>query len=34
VPDVHSPLWAPVRAPTIKAAMRAQTAILMDLLGG
>jgi len=34
VPDVHSPLWVPVRAPTIKAAMRAQTAILMDLLGG
>jgi len=32
VPDVHSPLWAPVREPTIKAAIGAETAILMDLL--
>jgi hippurate hydrolase len=32
VPDVHSPLWAPVREPTIKAAITAETAILMDLL--
>ena len=32
VPGVHSPLWAPVREPTIKAAIRAETAILMDLL--
>jgi len=29
---VHSPLWAPVREPTIKAAIGAETAILMDLL--
>ena len=34
VPGVHSPLWAPVREPTIKAAILAETAILMDLLGG
>jgi hippurate hydrolase len=34
VPGVHSPLWAPVREPTIKAAIRAETAILMDLMGG
>ena len=34
VPGVHSPLWAPVREPTIKAAIRAETAILMDLLNG
>ena len=34
VPSVHSPLWAPVREPTIKAAIRAETAILMDLLNG
>jgi hypothetical protein len=32
VPDVHSPLWAPVREPTIKAAITAETAILMDLM--
>ena len=32
VPGVHSPLWAPVREPTIKAAISAETAILMDLL--
>jgi len=34
VPGVHSPLWAPVREPTIKSAIRAETAILMDLLRG
>ncbi len=32
LPGVHSPLWAPVREPTIKAAIAAETAILMDLL--
>lgn len=32
VPSVHSPLFAPVREPTIKAAILAETAILMDLL--
>jgi hippurate hydrolase len=32
VPGVHSPLWAPVREPTLKAAIRAEMAILMDLL--
>jgi len=32
VPGVHSPLWAPVREPTIKAAIGAETAILMDLM--
>jgi hippurate hydrolase len=34
VPGVHSSLWAPEREPTIKAAIRAQTAILMDMLEG
>jgi hippurate hydrolase len=34
VPGVHSPLWAPEREPTIKAAIRAETAILTDLLDG
>jgi hippurate hydrolase len=34
VPGVHSPLWAPEREPTIKAAISAETAILMDLLSG
>ncbi len=34
LPGVHSPLWAPVREPTIKAALSAETAILMDLLNG
>jgi hippurate hydrolase len=29
---VHSPLWAPVREPTLKAAMSAETAILLDLM--
>ena len=32
LPGVHSPLWAPVREPTIKAAIGAETAILMDLM--
>jgi hippurate hydrolase len=32
LPGVHSPLWAPVREPTIKAAIGAETAILVDLL--
>jgi amidohydrolase len=34
VPSVHSPLWAPVSEPTIKAAIGAETAILMNLLNG
>jgi hypothetical protein len=34
VPGLHSPLWAPEREPTIKAAISAETAILMDLLDG
>ena len=34
VPSVHSPLWAPAREPTIKAAIGAETAILMDFLNG
>ena len=32
VPGVHSPLWAPEREPTIKAAIGAEVAILTDLL--
>lgn len=32
LPGVHSPLWAPLREPTIKAAIGAETAILTDLL--
>jgi len=32
IPGVHSALWAPLREPTIKAAIDAETAILMDLL--
>ena len=34
VPGVHSPLWVPEREPTLKAAISAETAILMDLLKG
>ena len=34
VPAVHSPLFAPEREPTIKAAIEAETAILLDLLNG
>lgn len=33
VPAVHSALFAPEREPTLKAAMRAETAILLDLMG-
>lgn len=32
LPGVHSPLWAPEREPTLKAAIAAETAILLDLL--
>ena len=32
LPNVHSPLWAPVYEPTLKAAIGAETAILLDLL--
>lgn len=32
VPGPHSPLWAPEREPTLKAAITAETAMLMDLL--
>jgi len=32
LPGVHSSLWAPVREPTIKAAIMAERAILMDLM--
>ena len=32
LPGVHSSLWAPVREPTLKAAIRAETAILLDLM--
>ncbi len=32
LPGVHSPLWAPVLEPTIKAAIGAETAILADLM--
>ncbi|HEY6894882.1 MAG TPA: amidohydrolase [Rhodanobacteraceae bacterium] len=32
LPGVHSPLWAPEREPTIKAAIEAEIAILEDLL--
>jgi amidohydrolase len=34
LPGVHSPLWSPEHEPTIKAAIRAETAILLDLLDG
>ena len=34
VPAVHSPLFAPEREPTIKAAMAAEVAVLEDLMGG
>jgi amidohydrolase len=34
LPGLHSPLWAPEREPTIKGAISAETAILMDLLNG
>jgi hippurate hydrolase len=32
VPAPHSPQWAPVREPTLKAAVRAETIALLDLL--
>jgi hippurate hydrolase len=32
VPGLHSPQWAPEREPTLKAAITAETAILLDLL--
>jgi amidohydrolase len=32
VPAPHSPQWAPVREPTLKAAVRAETVALLDLL--
>jgi hippurate hydrolase len=32
VPAPHSPEWAPEREPTIKAAVRAETAALLELL--
>jgi hippurate hydrolase len=32
LPVPHSPLWAPDYRPTLKVAMRAQSAILLDLL--
>jgi hippurate hydrolase len=32
LPIPHSPLWAPEYQPTLKVAMRAQAAILVDLL--
>jgi len=34
LPGVHSPMWAPELEPTLKAAIRAETAILTDLLQG
>jgi metal-dependent amidase/aminoacylase/carboxypeptidase family protein len=34
LPSLHSPLFAPEREPTIKAAIRAETAILTSLLDG
>jgi len=34
VPAPHSPQWAPERQPTLKAAIRAETAALLALLGG
>jgi hippurate hydrolase len=33
LPGLHSPLWAPEREPTIKTAIRAETAMLMELMG-
>jgi len=33
LPGPHSPLWAPDREPTIKTAIAAETAMLMDLMG-
>jgi hippurate hydrolase len=33
LPGPHSPQWAPVFKPTVTAAITAETAILLDLLG-
>jgi len=33
LPGPHSPQWAPEREPTLKAAIKAETAILLDLFG-
>jgi metal-dependent amidase/aminoacylase/carboxypeptidase family protein len=33
LPGLHSPLWAPDREPTIKTAIMAETAMLMELMG-
>ena len=32
VPGLHSPFWAPDREPTLKTAITAETAMLMDLM--
>ena len=32
LPGLHSQLWAPEREPTLKAAIGAETAILIDLM--
>jgi hypothetical protein len=32
LPGLHSPQWAPQREPTLKAAMAAESAILLDRL--
>ena len=33
LPGLHSSLWAPDREPTLKTAITAETAMLMDLMG-
>jgi hippurate hydrolase len=33
LPGPHSPQWAPEREPTLKAAIKAETAVLLDLFG-
>ena len=33
LPGLHSPLWAPDREPTLKTAVMAETAMLMELMG-
>ena len=33
LPSLHSPLWAPVPEPTIKAGVTAMTAAVLDLMG-
>jgi hippurate hydrolase len=32
LPGLHSPFWAPDREPTLKTAVTAETAMLMDLM--